>query len=62
MSDNILEPSNEETQPMTKKCSGIVFDGLKIHTRHMPHDHLDEGKVVWIGPFGIKQKLWQPPI
>ena len=39
-----LEPCDEQTQLMTKQCLEIVFGGLKMVTRQMLHDHLDDGK------------------
>ena len=40
----LLEPCDEQIQLMTKQCLEIVFGGLKMVTRHMLHDHLDDGK------------------
>ena len=40
----LLEPCDEQTQLMTKQCLEIVFGGLKMVTRQMLHDHLDDGK------------------
>ena len=40
----LLEPCDEQTRLMTKQCLEIVFGGLKMVTRQMLHDHLDDGK------------------
>ena len=39
-----MEPYDEQTQLMTKQCLEIIFGGLKMVTRCMLHDHLDDGK------------------
>ena len=35
---------NRDDCLITKQCLEIVFGGLKMVTRHMLHDHLDDGK------------------
>ena len=40
----LLEPCHDQTQLMTKQCLEIVFGRLKMVTRFMLHDHLDDGK------------------
>ena len=40
----LLEPCDEQAQRMTKQCLEIIFGRLKMVTRQMLHDHLDDGK------------------
>ena len=40
----LFEPCEEQSQLMTKQCLEIVFGGLKMVTRRMLTDHLDDGK------------------
>ena len=43
MPDQIFKPSDEETQLFSKQSLEIAFNGLKILTRQMLYDILDEG-------------------